>query len=293
VGEQVRRGMALIGWGLFKKVIIADNMARIVNPIFSQSAPLNGVSALIAIYAFAFQIYGDFSGYSDIARGLGKMMGFDIMVNFNLPYFSKNPQDFWRRWHISLSTWLRDYLYIPLGGNRKGAARTSMNLFTTMLLGGLWHGAAWTYVVWGAYHGALLFLHRLFSPFFEMVKNGVPTCASKLWSFTRIFITFHLVCFGWLIFRARSMGQVGDFLRAITSNWSWGWEQNVDLRIFCFYALGLGVIQLIQYHTKNLDYVYRGPVLLRAVVAAFIGCIVVISVCNGLPGSKEFIYFQF
>jgi len=146
-------GCYLIFWGLFLKVFVADNLARLVDPIFASDPPYNGVKVLLGLYAFAFQIFGDFAGYSNIARGLGKCMGFDIMVNFNLPYFVTNPSDFWRRWHISLSTWLRDYLYIPLGGNKKGTLFTYRNLAITMFLGGLWHGAAWTFIIWGAYRG--------------------------------------------------------------------------------------------------------------------------------------------
>ena len=152
--ERWREGMWLIFWGLFKKVVVADNVATIVKAVFgpydgsapSHLVPHDGLRLLIGVYAFAFQIYGDFSGYSDIARGTARLMGFNIMLNFNLPYFATSPSDFWQRWHISLSTWLRDYLYIPLGGNRHGEKKTYRNLSLTMLLGGLWHGAAWTFL---------------------------------------------------------------------------------------------------------------------------------------------------
>jgi len=145
--DQIYEGGYLILWGLFKKVVIADNLALLVDGVFQSDAPLLGGTVLVALYAFSVQIYCDFSGYSDIARGCAKMMGFEIRLNFKLPYFESNPAEFWRRWHISLSTWLRDYLYIPLGGNRKGATRTCINLALTMILGGLWHGAAWTFVL--------------------------------------------------------------------------------------------------------------------------------------------------
>src|SRR5690606_31155747 len=133
----------LILWGLYKKVFVADNLAKIVDPVYSDPSSATGFLILIATYAFAFQIYADFSGYTDIARGTAKLMGFDIMLNFKLPYFATDPSDFWKRWHISLSQWLRDYLYIPLGGNRLGEWLTCRNLMITMALGGLWHGAAW------------------------------------------------------------------------------------------------------------------------------------------------------
>jgi alginate O-acetyltransferase complex protein AlgI len=154
--EKLKEGVWLICWGLFKKVFIADNLAKIVDPVFSASNPISGAEALIAVYAFAFQIYGDFSGYSDIARGISKLLGFELMLNFRMPYFSKNIREFWSRWHISLSTWLKDYLYITMGGNRFGTLRTYRNLFLTMAIGGLWHGAAWTFVFWGMFHGLVL-----------------------------------------------------------------------------------------------------------------------------------------
>ncbi len=154
--ERFYQGSYLIFWGLLKKVVVADNLGLIVKDLFGRWETLDGGLALLAVYAFAFQIYGDFSGYTDIARGVSKCLGFELSLNFNLPYFATSPRDFWTRWHISLSQWLRDYLYITLGGSRGGTARTYRNLMITMTLGGLWHGPAWTYVLWGVYHGALL-----------------------------------------------------------------------------------------------------------------------------------------
>ena len=153
--EGVESGAWLAVWGLFKKVVVADNLSVLVDSTYG-AAGATGAMGLMATYAFAMQIYCDFSGYSDMARGLARMMGFELMENFRLPYFAANPKEFWARWHISLSTWLKDYVYIPLGGNRRGPRRQTANLFSTMLLGGLWHGAAWTFVAWGAFHGALL-----------------------------------------------------------------------------------------------------------------------------------------
>ena len=155
----LREGLWLILWGFFKKVVVADNLAPLVEMVYG--GPIaSGPAIALGTLAFAFQIYGDFSGYSDIARGLARVLGFDLMVNFNHPYLAGSPREFWRRWHISLSTWLRDYLYISLGGNRRGPWRTRLNLMLTMLLGGLWHGAAWHFVWWGAWHGLGLVLTR-------------------------------------------------------------------------------------------------------------------------------------
>jgi len=161
--QKFREGCWLFFWGLFTKVFVADNLGHIVDQVFQKTGSVSGAEVVLGVYAFAFQIYGDFAGYSEMARGLAKMMGFELMVNFRFPYFVTNPSDFWKNWHISLSTWLRDYLYIPLGGSRGGELMLYRNLAITMFLGGLWHGAAWTYVLWGAYQGLILCLHRFWA----------------------------------------------------------------------------------------------------------------------------------
>jgi len=191
-------------------------MARIVDSVFgAQYSELTGAECLVAIYAFAFQIYGDFYGYSLIAKGIARWLGFDIMTNFARPYFARSPSDFWRRWHISLSTWLRDYLYIPLGGNRGTNARTYRNLMLTMLLGGLWHGANWTFVIWGFYQGLLLAVHRLIS-----ARTGPPaTSGPRAWLSLVFF--FHLVCLGWLFFRASDAEQIWSMLHLIVFDFRW------------------------------------------------------------------------
>jgi D-alanyl-lipoteichoic acid acyltransferase DltB (MBOAT superfamily) len=216
-GDDFRLGLYLVGLGLFTKVVVADNMARIVNTVFASSASeLSGAECLLAIYAFAFQIYGDFYGYSMIAKGVARWLGFDIMTNFARPYFARSPREFWRRWHISLSTWLRDYLYIPLGGNKDGRARTYRNLMLTMLLGGLWHGANWTFVIWGLFHGLLLAVHRLMSgPLAKRVTAPGPG------GWLACVVNFHLVCLGWLFFRASSFDQIRDMLRLIIFDFRW------------------------------------------------------------------------
>jgi D-alanyl-lipoteichoic acid acyltransferase DltB (MBOAT superfamily) len=160
----IEEGVWLMIWGMFKKVVLADNLAPLVDVVYNSSAASPGALIVLGTIAFGFQIYCDFSGYSDIARGTAKILGFDIMINFNLPYFAASLREFWQRWHISLSSWLRDYLYISLGGNRRGRFRTYRNLFLTMLLGGLWHGAAWNFLLWGVWHGSALVLERLALP---------------------------------------------------------------------------------------------------------------------------------
>ena len=158
--DQMRDGLWLIAWGFFQKIFVADNLAGIANLVFDPGAHHTGVNVLLGTYAFAFQIYGDFAGYSNVARGTSKLMGIELIENFRYPYLVRSAQDFWKHWHISLSTWLRDYLYIPLGGSRGSAWQTRRNLLITMVLGGLWHGAAWTFVLWGVYHGVLLIAYR-------------------------------------------------------------------------------------------------------------------------------------
>ncbi len=200
-------GLHLMFWGLFEKVFVADNLARFVNQVFDSPDP-SAFAVLCGVWAFAFQIYCDFAGYSHIARGCAKCMGFELRLNFNMPYIAANPREFWARWHISLSTWLRDYLYISLGGNRKGKVKTYRNLALTMFLGGLWHGAAWNFVLWGVYHGALLIIHRLFEPVLKCINLGRSRVLAAVWRVARIIIMFHLVCLGWVFFRARSMDQI-------------------------------------------------------------------------------------
>lgn len=192
----------LVLLGLVKKLVIANQLAPITDAVFNHPGSLGFWETLIGFYAFTFQIYCDFSGYTDIARGSAKLLGINLSFNFKQPYLAKNPQDFWRRWHISLSQWLRDYLYIPLGGSRYRPLR---NLMITMLLGGLWHGAAWHFVIWGAYHGALLVLHRIGKPVWLFFSN----CFSpKLWSIVCVVTMFHLTVLGWVIFRAESFNDI-------------------------------------------------------------------------------------
>ena len=194
--QTVYAGIWLVMIGLFKKAVIADYIAQYNDLIFASPDSYNGFENLMAIYGYTLQIYLDFSGYSDMAIGFGKILGFDLGTNFRLPYQARNITDFWRRWHISLSTWLRDYLYIPLGGNRKGKWKTYRNLMITMLLGGLWHGANWKFVFWGGMHGIGLAIHKALKSKLKKIPDILPT------KFLAWFITFHFVIFLWIFFRA-------------------------------------------------------------------------------------------
>ncbi len=200
--EHFHTGLLLLAWGLFKKAALSDNLARIVDVSYGNPSAHDGLDLLIATYAFAFQIFFDFSAYSDMARGAASLFGIQLVRNFKLPYLAQDPSDFWRRWHISLSEWIRDYLYFPLGGSKGGVPRTLVNLLLAMGLAGLWHGAAWTYVVWGLFHGCLLIAYRILAPLFApLAKLMSPWLATGL----KVFIMFHFVCFGWILFRATSL----------------------------------------------------------------------------------------
>ena len=211
--NQAVDGMRQILWGLFKKVVIADNCATYVNQVFENPSAQTGSTLLLGAIFFAFQIYGDFSGYSDMAIGIGKLLGFKFLNNFRLPYFSRDIAEFWRRWHISLNTWFRDYLYIPLGGSRVSKIKIVRNTFIIFLVSGFWHGANWTFIVWGAFH-AILFLPLIL--FGKNRKNTDTVAEGKfLPSIKEIFqmgLTFLLIVIGWVFFRANTIGQAFEYL---------------------------------------------------------------------------------
>jgi D-alanyl-lipoteichoic acid acyltransferase DltB (MBOAT superfamily) len=288
----IRSSVWLIGWGLFKKMFVADNMAVIVNATFGPyddpsgtfAVPQDGLTLLVGVYAFAFQIYGDFSGYTDIARGVARLLGFDLMLNFRLPYFATSPSDFWRRWHISLSTWLRDYLYIPLGGNRAGGFGTYRNLTIVMLLGGLWHGAGWNFVLWGAYHGLLLCAYRAL---------GIRTEQKEI-SFPRqIFlglVMFNLTCIGWMLFRAQNIQTIGVFFEGIFTSPVASMQTWLDFKHIFFFGWFLVLFQIGQALTGELDLMKRLHWFIRLNVWIYI--IMSIAVFADTSG-KEFIYFAF
>ena len=287
--EHIRSGSWLIAWGLFKKMVVADNMAPIVNAAFADPSKYQGLDLVLAVNAFAFQVYGDFSGYSDMARGIARLMGFDLMVNFDQPYFAVSPSDFWRRWHISLSTWLRDYLYIPLGGNRGGKAATYRNLMITMLLGGLWHGAAWHFVIWGFYHGLLLSITRPFQWLFDWERSRNPL-QRALWRGALVVGMFHLTCLGWLIFRAPDVGTIASFLKIIFSRFTLspdGSEWLVALLTNCWL---LAVIEVWQVISKSEAFVLRQPYVVRLHVWLLVLCSLVFLAAGT---GKDFIYFAF
>jgi len=203
--DKFARGVAFFAFGMAKKILIANPMGHIADTAFAAGA-LTVKDAWFGLFGYAFQIYFDFSGYSDMACGLALMMGFVLIQNFDSPYKSRSITEFWQRWHISLSTWLRDYLYVPLGGNRRGQRRTYVNLMTVMLLGGLWHGASWNFVLWGALHGGMLAFER---------AQGKDSVYARLPEPVRVALTFVIVCLGWVFFRAKTIGQAGAYMRSL------------------------------------------------------------------------------
>lgn len=309
--DQIAEGLWLIAWGFFKKVFLADNLGHVADAVFTPGAAVSGPDVLLGAYAFAFQIYGDFSGYSDIARGTSKLMGIDLNVNFLFPYFVTSPQAFWRHWHISLSTWLRDYLYIPLGGNRGPAWKTDRNLMLTMVLGGLWHGAAWPFVIWGAYQGGLLMVYRALGIGGRASRArtavdgmytdhaGVPVRApadaiahrSGAATFAAWLVMFHLTCVGWLIFRAKSAGQLGTLLAALGHGWSpdaTAWAAYGPALLF--YVTPFLLVHVVEARQQDLLAVFRLPVAVRYSIYTALAYLVILF---GEFGGAQFIYFQF
>lgn len=285
--ESMRTGAWLFVWGLFKKIAIADNLAAIADPIFAAPERFGAGDLGIALLAFTFQIYCDFSGYSDMARGLARILGFEIMVNFKLPYFARTPSEFWSRWHISLSSWLRDYLYISLGGNRNGSFITYRNLSLTMLLGGLWHGANWTFVIWGAYQGLLLVGYRLLGVDDALARSSLEGTAKLARDGTLMLLMFVFVVIGWLFFRADDFAVVESFLYGALLNSSLTSEHWPE---FFRLTLPLLLIQTFQYRSGEMEILS----VRKSTVTASLRLFVLYSLLFlAVPGAQEFIYFDF
>lgn len=286
------RGVFLITIGLFKKAVISDYISvNFVERIFENPSLYSGVENLLGLYGYTLQIYCDFSGYSDMAIGLALLLGFRFPENFRSPYKAYSITDFWRRWHISLSGWLRDYLYISLGGNRKGRLRTYVNLMVTMLLGGLWHGASWNFVAWGALQGAGLTAHKAFRNFMGRGREHV----SRGWrKFGAVVVTFHFVCFSWLLFRHRTFEGVGEMLQAIFTRfqpqvfvqWVEGYRMVAVLMLLGFVLHWLPD----RWQTTCERTVVRMPLLLQAVVIVATVYLVIQVKSSEI---QPFIYFQF
>ncbi len=302
---QTLEGLKRMTWGMFKKVVVADNLAVMVNNVYNNPSDYQGVSLLIATVFFSFQIFCDFSGYSDIAIGASQVMGIKLMENFNRPYYAKSIGEFWRRWHISLSTWFKDYLYIPLGGNRVSLPRQYFNLFFIFMVSGIWHGANWTFIIWGALHGFYQIFGRLTKPYRQEFNQHIGLTRwpglLKLW---QVAGTFLLVAFAWIFFRANSLADafyIVEHLFTGIGNWQevFGPQmQHVLLldappRIFLTGLFSVGLMEcvhLLQRHGSVSEALARNPVWVRWPI--YYGAVLLILLLGNF-GSSQFIYFQF
>lgn len=284
---RVNRGLILIIMGLFKKVVIANTLAtQVVDAVFDVPLNYSGTDVLLSLYAYAVQIYCDFSGYTDIAIGCAMLMGFKFPKNFDSPYMAANPQEFWHRWHITLSTWLRDYLYIPLGGSRRGGWRTNFNLMVTMLLGGLWHGANWTFLVWGALQGIYLVIHRLWT---QLESPGLKRMRqTRVWLWVSRLLLFHAICLTWVFFRVSSFEVAFEILGQLFVAGSLTLATPVVVTMLC---IGLAGQYVPNRCINGLELlVGRFRAFVRGVLFA-IGVFVIDLL--GPTGIAPFIYFQF
>ena len=279
-------GISLISYGFFKKIVIADRLAIYVNSVFGDIGNANTISLMFGIIFFSFQIYADFSGYSLIARGIAKLLGFDLMVNFNRPYLASSIPEFWRRWHISLSTWFRDYLYIPLGGNRVSTLRNYYNLIIVFLVSGLWHGANWTFVIWGALHGVYQVIYLLY----KKILNPEDT-KSKISQLINISSVYLLVTFAWIFFRANSFSQALQYINKIIElDFSINITQitaNVGLLNLIISFSVIILLYLSYLLPKNLNFQNDRSHLIFNTIAILLIFLI------GINGKAEFIYFQF
>jgi len=280
--SRVARGLELVIWGLFLKLCVADRLAGIVDAPFENPAAFGDAAHLIATFGFGFQIYGDFAGYSLIAIGLGRMMGLDFGINFRRPYFASSFSEFWERWHISLSSWLREYLYVSLGGNRLGQSRTFRNLLIVMFLGGLWHGAAWTFVIWGLLHGSYLIAERAF--------GGLPF--PRVPAIGRILVVFLLVNAAWIFFRAENLSDAILILGRIFSwhDYALGLTHNLFAMVIGYVCIAIVItVDAFAENTLLRNWFINTPWLRVCAGAATVWLIAFIGVFDG----TTFIYFQF
>ncbi|MDN5203075.1 MBOAT family protein [Fulvivirgaceae bacterium BMA10] len=279
-------GSRLILWGMFKKIVIADRLAEYVNLVYNHPQDHQGITVILATIFFAFQIYCDFSGYSDIAIGVARLFGFDLMTNFRTPYFSASIKEFWSRWHISLSTWFRDYVYIPLGGNRASTPRWIYNLMMTFLVSGLWHGANWTFVIWGFIHGSINAIEALWSKY-KPFNLRLP-------HLIRVFITFTIVCFAWIFFRANHV-QDAFLLIQNAFNISFDWDSIKLIAVFNFMILLLLISLLIFVElVMQSDFIKRKVFVYQPVrYLAYSMVIMIMALLGVFQNEQDFIYFQF
>ncbi|MCC8426352.1 MBOAT family protein [Mucilaginibacter sp. UR6-11] len=289
--DDVVTGLRKMLWGYFKKLVVADRLAIYVNAVFHHPGKHSAITLITAIIFFSFQIYCDFSGYSDIALGTARVMGYKLMVNFRRPYFATSIKEFWSRWHISLSTWFRDYLYIPLGGNRRSISRWCLNILLVFMISGLWHGASWTFVVWGALHGfyliAGIFFNKVFKDRFLIIKNTVTGI------FFRTSFTFMIVCFGWIFFRANSIDDAFIIIRNIVT-WKGGGFYIGSISDIFYSIVALAILLITEYtqefYSESFSLMNSRYKLVRHL--SYVAIILLILLA-GILNQSQFIYFQF
>jgi alginate O-acetyltransferase complex protein AlgI len=303
--NNITDGLKLMMWGFFKKIVIADRLAVVVNNVYNNVHDHNSLSYTIATLFFAFQIYCDFSGYSDIAIGASQVMGYNLMDNFKRPYYSKNIAEFWRRWHISLSTWFKDYLYIPLGGNRVSKARIYFNLYLTFLISGIWHGANWTFVMWGSLHGFYLIFGKITYNFRTYLSQKIFNHKfNNFRQYFNIITTFILVCFAWIFFRANNLSDGFYIIKNILLNST----SLLDISSYkeTFATLGLETYELViafvsiilletfhllQRHQSIRHMLRDKPLAIRWSI--YFALILLVLLWGYSSEQAEFIYFQF
>ncbi|WP_020601973.1 MBOAT family O-acyltransferase [Spirosoma spitsbergense] len=299
--DNVAKGLKLMAWGMFKKVVIADRLAVIVNNVYDTPTNFKGMPLIVATILFAFQIYCDFSGYSDIAIGSAHTLGFRLMKNFESPYFSTSPSEFWKRWHISLSTWFRDYLYIPLGGNRVGTSRLYFNLLVTFFISGLWHGANWTYIIWGTLNGLYIILEIMSKTLRNSIKYKLGlnefSGINRMMSIT---ITFSLICVAWIFFRAKNLSDGYYILTHLFTNFAGSFQYLkpsylgstlYDYTVSLFALIVLFFVETVQRSTSINGVVKSWPLLYR--VSLYYILVMIILLFGVFNVQEQFIYFQF
>jgi len=306
--ERVVNGLILVLWGLFKKIVIADRLAVLVNQVYDNPVGYSGWGLIIATYFFAIQIYCDFSGYSNIAIGVAKILGYELPDNFNRPYFSQSVREFWKRWHMTLNQWFRDYLYIPLGGSRVARWKIVRNIFVVFAVTGLWHGAAWTFVIWGLLHGFYLFAENIIGSVFDKIKFWSKVRANFLFKGFKIFLTFHLVVFAWIFFRANSIHDAFYIVTHLFDNFGQIVVYVTDFDVMAGFLLSLGlsgawfkalfvfivfmeILHVLQRKIVRMgDFQMQLPLVWRW---GFLYFVILVILFFGQFGYSEFIYFKF
>ena len=294
--EQATYGLKLMAWGFFKKLVIADNLAIYSDKVFNNVYDFKGFALILAAFFFTIQIYCDFSGYSDIARGTAKLFGIELMENFKCPYFSSSIREFWSRWHISLSTWFRDYVYIPLGGNRVGKIRHYFNLMITFMISGLWHGANWTFVIWGGLHGLAQIFENVFT---RKPKNYQPHGLERV---LKVLITFTFCMFAWVFFRAQNLNEAiyvfGNMFRGISMHLEYLHKGFVDIKMdkisLALFLIPFSVMALFEYFSLTKDTIIRVSSLKKPFLryVFYFGLVTLLIMLRAI-NNTEFVYFQF